>query len=50
MKIAVFLNVSPSYISFIDWMSSFSSGRFAVYKIKSYKNTADNELKKLFLA
>ena len=27
-------------------MSSFSSGRLAVYKIKPYKNTPDNKLKK----
>ena len=29
-------------------MSSFSSSRFAVYKIKPYKNTTDNKLKKTF--
>ena len=28
-----------------NWMSSFSSGRLAVYKIKPFKNTPDNKLK-----
>ena len=37
----------PFYESSKNWLSSFSSGRFAVYyKIRPYKNTADNKLKK----
>ena len=31
-------------------MSSFPSGRLAVYKIKPYKNTPDNKLKKTILS
>ena len=31
-------------------MSSFPSGRLAVYKIKPYKNTPDNKLKRKILS
>ena len=39
----------PFHDSSKNWLSSFSCGRFAVYyKIKPYKNTTDNKLKKTF--
>ena len=38
----------PLHDSSKIWMSSFSSGRFAVYNIKLYKNTTDNKLRKNF--
>ena len=34
----------PFHNSSKNWMSLFSSSRFAVYKIKPYKNTTDNKL------